>query len=371
MPTLLTSPPVSAVKSEATKKPGTVKRIPSLDGLRAVSILLVLLAHVTKTSFPQSALSERFADVGVLGVQIFFVISGFLITLLLVREKELAGTISLKRFYVRRAFRILPVFYAYLGCLLVLELLGLISVPRLDKTTAFLYVSNFVPNPSWWTGHFWSLSVEEQFYLLWPLAVQRWSRRTCTRLVLAVAIVVPVVRTLVYLHDPAGHSVAFLVAPQFADVLAIGCLCGLMLPAIKNSEGAIELLRSPVWFSAPLIMVAFNMLRLRPDRCPVWIALPWGQLLTAVLAAAIILRVTLITNDWAARTLNWPPVAGLGVLSYSIYVWQQLFLNPGSHYIWNIYPWNILAALSAAMVSYLVLERSFLTLRKRFSQVTD
>ena len=144
----------------------TSTKLPSLDGWRAVSIGLVLVQHSTMAAGFPPALTpwiKRF-DLGSLGVQFFFVISGFLITWLLLQEQARHGRISLKHFYLRRALRILPVYFFYLfvlGCLTRYEQPGYLWAANLTFTTNYFW-------PPEGTAHFWSLGVEEQFYLLWP-----------------------------------------------------------------------------------------------------------------------------------------------------------------------------------------------------------
>jgi peptidoglycan/LPS O-acetylase OafA/YrhL len=152
-------------------KTGNQKKLPSLDGWRAVSIALVLIAHSKYAAgFPAmlgSALDGFNANgiaPGSLGVRFFFVISGFLITWLLLQEQAKHGVISLKHFYLRRALRILPVYFLYL---FVLGFLTHYSQPASDWLTNLTFTTNYFwpPEP---TAHLWSLGVEEQFYLLWP-----------------------------------------------------------------------------------------------------------------------------------------------------------------------------------------------------------
>ena len=136
-------------------------RIPSLDGLRAISIILVLLAHLSGTRhFVKSGVFEIYGNVG---VRIFFVISGYLITLLLLKEHERTATISLRDFYIRRAYRILPAAYVFM---LPVILWYARSLNRVTILAAVTYTSNYIHVGNWILGHLWSLSVEEQFYLL-------------------------------------------------------------------------------------------------------------------------------------------------------------------------------------------------------------
>jgi len=140
--------------------PRSVKRIPSLDGLRALSILLVVIGHWAGTYGFPVALSYAF-----LGVRIFFVISGYLITTLLLQERSQTTTISLSEFYVRRAYRILPAATVFLATMLITRRQELTWY---HAAMAVLYLADFDPTRPMFFGHLWSLSVEEQFYLLWP-----------------------------------------------------------------------------------------------------------------------------------------------------------------------------------------------------------
>jgi peptidoglycan/LPS O-acetylase OafA/YrhL len=165
---------VSVSASAADGRP--VRLLPSLDGLRAVSILLVILGHGVGTGKSQldlhsPVLEKLFFSHSAIGVRTFFIISGFLITTLLLREKSNFGYISLPAFYTRRCLRILPAFFFYLLVIVVLDRTGFVQLPAGNLLYAVTYTMNFNPNPYWYTGHFWSLSVEEQFYLLWPLAL--------------------------------------------------------------------------------------------------------------------------------------------------------------------------------------------------------
>src|ERR1700722_13578240 len=145
----------------------TASRIPSLDGLRAIAISLVFIGHAAA----QTAEGGHFFFLWVyanFGVQIFFVISGYLITTLLLREHDRTGSISLADFYRRRAYRILPAAYAFILTIFVLQWK---TLTKWDVSSSLLYLLNYDSGRPWNLGHLWSLSVEEQFYLLWPLTL--------------------------------------------------------------------------------------------------------------------------------------------------------------------------------------------------------
>ena len=133
--------------------------IPTLDGWRAISIAMVIVGHALPNTPHVSLL-------GALGVNIFFAISGYLICTLLLKEYERNGSISLGGFYTRRVFRILPPAMAYLGVLLLLRL-----APVSDIARCLLFAANYSVLKSYYVGHFWSLSMEEHFYLFWPTAL--------------------------------------------------------------------------------------------------------------------------------------------------------------------------------------------------------
>ena len=163
-----------------TSVTGPAGRIPCLDGLRAVSISLVVAQHSWLSRSGGAGHDDprwRFLN-GALGVEIFFVISGYLITTLLVREAEARGRVSLRSFYVRRVLRIFPAYFAYLAVVVGLALGGLVPLSLGDLLSAVTFTWNYSPAATSWTlAHAWSLSVEEQFYLLWPATLLFLMRR--------------------------------------------------------------------------------------------------------------------------------------------------------------------------------------------------
>jgi len=178
---------LAAPVMEAQAKP---IRLPSLDGWRALSILMVLGAHTTHTTgFPEE-LRPLFLWVfdGALGVRFFFCISGFLITYLMLQEAERTGRMSLRDFYVRRTLRILPVYFLYLAVLLGLQCTTPLKLTAGEWAASLTFTADFASG-QWLNGHLWSLAVEEQFYLLWradwrPAGGWRcwcWPCRSCSR----------------------------------------------------------------------------------------------------------------------------------------------------------------------------------------------
>lgn len=314
-----------------------MRRIPSLDGLRAISITLVLAGHFTYSEYHGSEMAG-FAQ---LGVRVFFVISGYLITMLLIREHAATETINLHNFYLRRAYRILPAAMAFTIPILILYRS---EMHWYDAASAIFYFVDFRPATPWIVGHLWSLSVEEQFYFLWPSVLKKWHRYRVPILV-AIAIQVPFFRTACYYFKVAlgGDRMFFGVA----DCLAIGCLAAMF-------EGRIG--RIKPWMAA-LMVVAVVAVNYYPANTPLrtmfllFVLTPISHLSIA----GILLHVV----QTPYRALNVAPMVWLGKISYSLYLWQQpFFYNP-------IRPplYFYLLAFGFACLSYYLVERPLLKIR--------
>lgn len=342
-------------------------RIPSLDGFRAISILMVLYGHLGGTrNFPTPALGGAgrwLGDLGHLGVLVFFVISGFLITSILMAERAKTGTISLKQFYLRRVLRIFPAFYVLLLALAVAAWLGWIDLRGHDFLFASTYTVNYYPHHPWQIGHLWSLSIEEQFYLLWPLALLVLAERRALWFAIAAIFGAPVLRAAIrqYLFHINPHAAIadMSIFPAMSDYLATGCALALLRPWLLTQSWYLRLTASP-WLvlAVPLI---FLMNRLDGYT----IAMLFGSPVLNVGVALLVESCTRHERSLAGRVLNWKPLAALGVLSYSLYLWQQPFLDRHSAAWINAFPQNLAFAFAAALLSYWVVERAFLGLRSR------
>jgi peptidoglycan/LPS O-acetylase OafA/YrhL len=315
-----------------------VKRIPSLDGLRAISISLVIAGHWVSKHHQWTFLSV-YANVG---VRIFFVISGYLITTLLLREQQKTGRISLPDFFVRRAFRILPAAFAFIIPALLLHW-G--ELRWYDVAATTLYLVNFDSARPWFIGHLWSLSVEEQFYFLWPGILHKWFRHRA-RILIAVMAIAPIYSAACYFFKvPGGGYGTF---PAVADNLAVGCLLAVFASrAPKIGRGM-----------ACVMLIAVVMIPQFPADTP-WRTLLMLFVLWPVMhlsIAGIVLHV--VRSPY--RVLNLAPVVFLGKISYSLYLWQQLFFfRPEPLPAYFALP----LALGFACVSYFLVERPMLRLR--------
>jgi peptidoglycan/LPS O-acetylase OafA/YrhL len=335
-------------------------RIPSLDGLRAISIALVLVAHLSGTrNFPLSEAAGNFWGLGEFGVRVFFVISGFLITGLLMQELANEGHLRLGRFYLRRTLRIFPPYYTLLVALGIAWAAGAATLAPNDLTHGLTYTSNYYLGRSWSMGHTWSLSVEEQFYLLWPAALLLSGLRRGFFIAAAVVLLSPFIRVAEWeLFRWAGGGVGMRFE-TVADSIATGCLLAGTRAYLHRLAPYLRALSSPWFVMVPVVAIAGNLTH---DHPLVFFGLGMSA---ANIAIALCI-------DWAVthhegrvgRVLNAAPVVFVGWISYSLYLWQQPFLNRASQSPFAAFPLNIICAVTFALVSYFIVERPALRLRK-------
>lgn len=329
------------------------RRIPSLDGARALSILLVIASHLT-ASMPPLPIIWR-VDYGNLGVRVFFVISGFLITSLLLQEFQKTGRINLADFYLRRAFRILPAYYIYVGVVAILIPTGLVLAQYSDLAPTLLYYSNY-RHIHWTLGQSWSLSVEEQFYLLWPTAILALGLRRAKYACLAVMLTAPLVRAIYWeLHvGPTYIQNAF---ETVSDALATGCLLTLFrdrLWANAVYRRAVESGWIMMLFAGAVLFIAAQPSAIVHDV----IGLP----LLNIGIVTLLDRCMRFPKIAAGRLLNFKPIAWIGTISYSLYLWQQLFTQDNFHLPAAV---RVACMFAAAAISYYWVEKPFLAFRRK------
>jgi peptidoglycan/LPS O-acetylase OafA/YrhL len=339
-----------------------MRRIPSLDGFRAISIILVLIAHNRlAVGFPKQYV--EIARHGVLGVTIFFVISGFLITYLLLTEDAKNGTISLKRFYINRSLRILPVFMLYMIFIIIWGNFESTGVARLDILHVFTFTGNFYMKHAWATAHFWSLSVEEQFYVFWPAMLILFRKHL--KIVLAILISCSCIIRVVIYKFPAYSTILLSPFFSYSDAIFIGALGGILFfekPAICEhwifrsypaQAVAVCLIPAFVYFSA------YGKLGL--------IALPFGNAIISASILFLILSYITPSNPVIFKFLNCRVMVHIGILSYSIYIWQQFFFVGQLKVFWRIFPYNLLVIYLVSLASYYLWEKPFLNMKNGIS----
>jgi peptidoglycan/LPS O-acetylase OafA/YrhL len=322
---------------------------------------------------------------GFLGVDLFFVLSGFLITTLLLEEWEVAGRISLRRFWMRRVLRLYPALVTFMACFaLAVVTFHLVATRDALEGAAYAlaYVSNLVLTVTHFQmpglDHFWSLAMEEQFYLFWPpvlvLLLSRRMSRGKLMGVLVLSTLAVVTLRLVLFHMVGFGAVQY--APWTrADVLLVGCLAGVW--TVDRAGSGSALLRPG---RTPALAADLGILLLIAI---VWLTKPYsawlpfgGWTVFAVIAATVCVGL-LQPGSVAGRFLGLAPMAYLGRISYAIYLWHNLAYWAGLHLLGphlapGIVRWlSALLAIGFASGSYFVVELRFLRLKKRFTVVCD
>jgi len=315
----------------------TTTRIAALDGWRGIAILMVLEAHFWAPTHPWSGHWGRF------GVTIFFVLSGYLITGNLLREMDNGG-ISLRRFYLRRIFRLWPCAWTYQAVVLFLFAALVHRFMWRDALKCIAFVRNF-SGDTILTEHFWSLSIEEQFYLVWPLMLVVFRKRAA-RIAVAGIVFVAIFRVTHWaIWADQVHNYFPSMATQFnADDLLAGCLVSLLkqrFPLVLENR---KILAGSIAVLLPVAIV------------PSYIS---HTAAIFAIGAALILSVQ---HPALNRAFSFRPLERLGVLSYSLYVWQQLF----GHIEHPARPWLVLPALAMAWLSYEYIEQPGLRFGARF-----
>jgi peptidoglycan/LPS O-acetylase OafA/YrhL len=347
--------------------------VPTLDGWRAVAILGVMIYHGTTALFYPtgpypSYHALRVIQTGAKGVDIFFAISGFLICTRLLQEQRDTGRINLQGFYIRRVFRILPPYFVYLGVLALVAVPGALWVEVREWWGCALFIRNYlvpVESHGWYTGHFWSLAVEEHFYLLWPLLLAGCGSRRARPLAVLLAVLVPAwclldshLRWTPALGDGSTRT------DMRIDGLFWGCWAALLVdvPAYK----AWLTRRLTTWAWLGVVAVLLGLARYRPALETHW---------ESLLLPALLLGTVLHPAGLAGRVLEWAPVRWVGRLSYSLYIWQQLFLL-GSWRVTRPFPLgplqelplSVAATFACAVASYYLVERPLLRLGQRLAR---
>jgi peptidoglycan/LPS O-acetylase OafA/YrhL len=353
--------------------PDTRRSIPSLDGLRAVSIAIVVLSH-TKSLLPalvvNSGLFRYFIGGGLHGVQIFFVISGYLITTLCLREFDRSGHISLSRFYVRRILRIFPPFYLYLGALSLLWAAGIEHEDLSTFVSAATYTIIYHPHPQGWlVQHAWSLSIEEQFYVLWPVVLLIALRRGVALRVSALLLGIMPFARIAVLSSVQAHSVdqnRAIVNSSAIDMLMVGCLLALLGSRSQWRQWSARWMSR--WAAPSAAVLGFL---LAPYASAKLGATPFaitaealGYSVTAISIGVILEYVVTLPQSIAGRILNVRLLRHIGIISYSIYLWQQLFTQAPLRFGLFTYP----LILVAAELSFWSVERPLLRLRARLER---
>lgn len=361
------TPPGLAVERDKTgTQPPWLERgrIPCLDGLRALSIALVFIEHGTiARHHTHGFLGLVASHVGSVGVDVFFAISGFLITLLLMRELGRTETISLRSFYARRFFRLMPAAAVYLLFVLCMQLAGHIRLEPRNWAHVLTYTVNFDPHPVWETGHLWSLSIEEHFYLVWPIVLLLLGPRRSAILAAAWLLAAPAVRYALFTINPANEGRIEMWTPFRIDCIAVGCLLAVLAGDARFRRLTITSRRS-AFIAGTTFMVLLGLSFLGGLRVAHFMPLE-GSARAMCIGAILWLTVVHPDSRWG-RFLETRPLVAVGILSYSLYLWQEPFFDPRIDHWSTRFPLDLILAVTAAVLSYKLVEQPCLRLKERF-----
>jgi peptidoglycan/LPS O-acetylase OafA/YrhL len=319
---------------------GERAEIYGFDALRAFSVLLVIVSHVGIVEAARNPTLVKFFTVfnASYGVKTFFVLSGFLITTLLIKEHTKTGSVNVLNFMARRALRILPLYFLILAIIAVLIVAGIAQKSWGAMAFGTLYIFNFVPKALSvnYMSHLWSLAVEEQFYLVWPFLFAWWFSRKTVLILICVTVIVACYLTL-------GMDLGEISRKFFTDrwtipaiyPIAIGALLALcMAPALGHGAvaiGSFALIAMPLFVTGSEFVSTFGI-------------------------AGLIAWIYLNQNNVAVRALEWTPLKSIGVISYGLYMWQGLLTGNGPY---RVVPGFPLDPMLGAVLTFPIAALSF------------
>lgn len=359
---------------------------PNLNGLRFIAAALVIIHHIEQAKFKAGLdslwLTSHFIGIiGKLGVVLFFVLSGFLITYLLLNEEEVNGEISIKKFYLRRIFRIWPLYFLIMG----LAFFILPSIPAFDIFNTHTFQSNDLPKVLMYifflgnlvmitvgtvpfASHLWSIGTEEQFYIIWPILFDKIKKNRIT-VFISIIIFLFILQTLLKLI-PSADSIWHQVS-RFFEYFNIDCmLIGSVFAFLDyQKHRLVSILKKNSLFYVVLIMTMIML--------ALGIFVPYVQYqLYSVLFGIIILN--LATNQKSNINLENKAMKYLGDISFGLYMYHPiaiaialLILNSMGNFS-NIllYPLVFALTIATASISYTYFESYFLKIKNKFSIVT-
>lgn len=353
--------------------------IKGFDTLRAISILMVLITHLGLYQYFEgnAFLIDRVWHLfsGLTGVQIFFTISGFLITRILLQEKINFGKINFWHFYVRRFIRLLPALIVFYFIYLLFYSLKWIPLDPKGLMFSITYLYNFIPNAyySGILGHMWSLGVEEQFYILWPLVISLFYSVRAYFVTVIVFLLLSLI-AIYWLPDQIfayhGNHYSFGKAfqlerwfiPAVLPIVLGSCTAALMVykeAVVRRWSPSIGMLLATLFFCSPLYL---------PESF-----LPFKYAFQSVGISLILLMICLYPESSGVRFIHRQPFIYIGKISYGIYVFQGIFqmTGPGSQLKVQQFPLNIILTLLVAVLSYELIEKKCLRLKHKFTARTS
>lgn len=341
--------------------------IKGFNALRAFSVTLVVLTHldlsdwIPNTVFVMTRVWPMIS--GSFGVQIFFVLSGFLITRILLNERAQKGKINFINFFARRFLRLLPPLLIFFGLIGIANLFGYLTNAKESILYAVFYIYNFVPRQLYSVemGHFWSLGVEEQFYLLWPFVLTVFGK--ARKLIAFIFLLTAACCVLALFYQSLDLNKEYFIVrwfiPASCPILA-GCL-----GAVLNHYFPLKIQQ---WTQKKFLITGIILLTYTyPLYIPVFF-IPMGIFVQSIAIITLLLLILHSQQKKWVQALEFRPLAYIGIISYGIYVYQGFFLRTGggSELWFQQFPTNILFALVLAVISYELVEKPVLKLKQKF-----
>ena len=353
------------------------KHVPALDGLRGIAVLTVMLYHLTYLVPSLSSVVKG----GFLGVDIFFVLSGFLITSILIREYERDGQISLRNFYLRRFFRLVPAFWTFL--IFIYFFAELLLPPAQAELIyshhnlffAFSYLMNwhsaFGTEMTGNLNHSWSLAIEEQFYIIWSLALFAAFARKFERkqifLLTSISILALIGWRLFRAMDGTSPRVLYYSTDTRIDALLIGCVAAMiyswrLLPKRFYAGWQFSLLALSSLATTLVMIASFK----HTDSL-----LYYGPIsIFAIAAAVLILWLMTREKSFPKTLLELSPLRWVGKISYGLYLWHYAFYEFGKQLFESVelqIAVGVGLAFFVSCASFYLIEEPFLRLKDKFS----
>ncbi|RZK48300.1 MAG: acyltransferase [Pedobacter sp.] len=349
------------------------KYIPTLNGWRAIAIIFVIMSHfkltLTKDTLVQVILKYIF--ISNFGVKIFFVLSGFLITTLLIKESNNTGKIHVKKFLIRRFLKLIPLLYLYISIIILINYALKLDLHYNNILLPILFFTNYDLQSTWLTMHTWSISVTEQFYLFFLITLHLIKLKYLSITILAsVLIFIPFlinISTVLNIHP----SLLLLPTFYYASNLFIGCLLSLVMHDFNKVKTFINNRYFTIYnlLTSIIIIYLINycVIAFKPNE----IIKYFCNILTSTLIAYLITFTITNNKNKFSLLLEKPLFVTLGLMSYSLFLWQQLFIIPKGNYPslekYFFFPLNIILLFLISYLSYQYLEVGINLIKKRFS----
>lgn len=348
-----------------------MKHISALNSLRFIGALCVIFSHMGPHAFlKEIGMTKYYILVsGSTGVQLFYVLSGFLITVLAMTELKKNGVFSVKQFFMRRVLRLFPLYYLAVFCIVLLDLLGFVNGSKTSYLYAIFYAYNFVPRAEYHSilGSFHTLGTEEQFYLAFGLLIGVFG--LLGRRMVFILFPITLLIALIFLDS---------LKPYFADYarthflgrwvifasksILIGCLGGMIFSStivVKTCEkiAVNEKLKSAFGFFLLFLFLYFYIGQIEK----------YDVIKMSIGFLCLVLFLCIYENSWTSKILSWEPFVYLGRISYGLYVWQSVFHGTGTDTHWLRDPLLSFGLIFfVSVISYELYEKRFLSLKEKF-----